>query len=152
MKKLLILILTLMLSVTMFGCGKAKEVNLTETYAQMTAGIDIPEMTTVSTEDALMSYYGINSADVKQCVAYICSTGIDADEIVLIEAVDENAADRIKISLDNRYSSQLARYKDYLPDQAAVIEACEVTQKGNYVSMIISPDAEAMVKIYDAQF
>ena len=42
--------------------------------------------------------------------------------------------------------------KDYLPDEYAKIAACQVAQNGNYVSLIVSPDAEAMTKQYQAAF
>ena len=109
-------------------------------------------MTQINSADLLLSFYGINEADAKQYVAYVSSISTQVDEIVMFEAVDSEAADRIKTALQTRYDSQYSANKNYLPDQAAIIKECEVSQNGNYVRMFISPDAGTMVSVYNEAF
>ena len=79
------------------------------------------------------------------------TTGINCDEIVMIEAVDADAAARVKTALDNRYQAKLVETENYLPDEYAIIKTCSVTVDGNYVAMIVAPNAEELVKIYNAK-
>ena len=97
----------------------------------------------------LMNYYGIAAEDVKQFAAAVSTTGINCDEVVMIEATGAEAAARVKTALDNRYQAKLVETENYLPDEYAIIKTCSVTQKGNYVAMIVAPNAADLVKIYD---
>ena len=101
------------------------------------------------TKDDLNSNYGIKSEDVKQFAALADTTGIKADELVMIEGKNADAAKRIKAALDTRYQEKINANISYLPEQYAIIKKCSVRQNGNYVSMLVSPDAEKIVKIYD---
>jgi len=66
-----------------------------------------------------------------------------ADEIVLIEAMDAQAAGRVKEKLEGRYQSKLNETRDYLPDEFAKIENSKVSVNGNFVAMIVLGEAEA---------
>ncbi len=153
MKKTIALILTLVTAVFCAACSDSgKDVDLEAVYSEITQKVTLPDLTQINTDDLLMSFYGIDAADAEQYVAYISSTSVRVDEIVMIKAVDSDAADRIKSALQTRYDSQYSANKNYLPDQAKIIEDCEVSQNGLYVRMFISPDAETMVSVYSEAF
>ena len=109
------------------------------------------EMLALDAND-LLDLYGVNSADVKQFAAAVNTSGIDCDEVVLVEAVNADAAARVKTALDNRYQAKLNETENYLPDEYAVIKTCSVTMDGNYVAMIVAPNAEELTKIYRESF
>ena len=69
-----------------------------------------------------------------------------------MSSVLQDAASRLKAQLDKRYQAKLNEAKDYLPDEYAKISACKVMENGNFVSLIVSADAEAMAKIYQDAF
>ena len=151
MKKLLSVLLIAALIFTLTACGKketAKTANLPEVLAKFSFD---GEMLTLDEND-LMDLYGINSADVKQYAAAVNTSGIDCDEVVLAEAVDADAAARIKTALDNHYQAKLNETESYLPDEYAIIKTCSVTTDGNYVAMIVAPNAEELTKIYSESF
>ena len=101
------------------------------------------------TEEDLSDIYGIEAEDVAQFAAAVNSTGIKADEIVLVEAVDAEAAARVKEALDNRFQSKLNELDNYLPEEYAVTKACSVESEGNFVAMIVAPNAADLVKLYN---
>lgn len=101
-------------------------------------------------EEDLTDIYGIDPADVAQFAAAINDTGIKADEIVLVEAVDAAAAARIEAALEERYQSKLNELENYLPEEYAVVKACGVETDGNFVSMIVAPNAAELVELYRA--
>lgn len=149
------LVLAVGMLLALSACGGGEEeadVDLTAVMDEIAGTYDMPEMMTVNTADSLTSFYGIDPADVDSFAVQICSTGIDADEIVLIRAVDEEAATRTEEKLEDRYQSKLNQMQNYLPEQYEVIAACSVETSGTYVSMIISPDAESMTELYHSYF
>ena len=155
MKKFVVILLTLCLVFALTACG-----GKTETNTNSTKTVDLPAVYAgfgLNSEDMLplaetdlMEYYGIDAANVKQFAGAVNLTGISAEEIVLIEAVDANAAASVKAQLDARYDSKAAQMKDYLPDQYAIIEKCSVRVDGNFVAMIVSENAETYVAAYEA--
>ena len=77
---------------------------------------------------------------------------VGCDEVVLVEAKDADAASRVKEALDKRYQAKLNETENYLPDEYAVIKTCSVVMDGNYVAMIVAPNAADLVKIYNESF
>lgn len=151
MKKIFAIILLVAMVCTLAACGGKKGGNTADLPAVMEKFALGEEMMSLETAD-LMDSYGIAAEDVKQFAAAVSTTGINCDEIVMIEATSAEAAARVKTALDNRYQAKLAETENYLPDEYAIIKTCSVNVKGNYVAMIVGPDAEAMVKTYNESF
>ena len=75
---------------------------------------------------------------------------LDLDDLVNLYFFD--AAAYIKDILDARYEAKLNETENYLPDEYAIIKECSVTMDGNYVAMIVAPNAADLVDIYNASF
>lgn len=150
MKKAMCLVLALlMLMMTACSTQPAKEVNLAQVTDDLAKAYGLEEGMLNLTEDDLLELYGIEGADVKQFSARIRMESIQADEMVLIEAKDAAAADRVKERLDNRYQSKLNETRDYLPDEFAKIEQCKVIKNGNFVAMIICADGQKAAEDFE---
>lgn len=151
MKKILCLLI-MALTVTLFAACSAgstsTDVDLSTVMKEIKSQIGLTETMDLTKED-LNSNYGIKAEDVKQFAALVDTTGIKADEIVLIEGKDADSSKRIKAALDARYLDKLNTNINYLPEQYAIIKKCSVRQSGNYISMLVSPDAEKVVKVYN---
>ena len=150
MKKVLIFVLAaavLMLS----ACSQApaKEVVLKDVMRGLAEKYGLEEGMLILTADDLMELYGIAAADVKQFEARMQMESLMADEVVLIEAVDAQAAARVKEKLEGRYQSKLNETRDYLPDEFAKIEKSKVSVNGNYVALIVTGEAEAAQADYE---
>ena len=151
MKKLLSLLLLAVMILTLSACGgggkqSAKSADLKAVLAKFTFDGEMLEM------DEMLDVYGIQAADMKQFAAAVNTSGIDCDEVVLVEAKDADAASRVKEALDKRYQAKLNETENYLPDEYAVIKTCSVVMDGNYVAMIVAPNAADLVKIYNESF
>lgn len=109
-------------------------------------------MTEVTGEDKIKNVYGFDAADYSEIAAYVNNSGVEQDEIVIVKASSSDKVASIKEKLENKMTAKLNQTKNYLPDQYEMISKCEVADKGDYVRMIISPDAEDMVSIFNAQF
>lgn len=153
MKQIVCLLAAALCALSLTGCQSKKTGpdDLSAVHQELSAQAELSDMLALSA-DELGTFYGIAAEDVKQFAASVNSTGIRCDEIVLIEATDEEAAARVKEQLDSRYASQLAQFETYLPDQYEILQKCGVRQDGNYVAMIVAADPAPLVKLYEAYF
>lgn len=151
MKKLSLAVCAAALSLTLFACGgeATKNANLEEVMSQISSQVTLGDMMDYSKED-LKGAYGINPEDVKQSVAKVASDGLSADEIVMIEAVDSDAAVRIREKLQDRYQAKANENINYNPTEYAVIQKCSVQREGNFVTMFISDDAAKMTSTFES--
>lgn len=131
------------------GCARPapKEADLSGVMDAMKRETGDAQMMDLS-EDDLMPNYGIRKADVRQFAARVDSTGTKGDEILLFEGTDGGAAARIAEKLEARYRQKEIEMKDYLPEEYAVLKKCGVERSGNYVSLIVSPQAAGLKRIY----
>ncbi len=150
MKKTLALLCAVVLCLGLFcGCS-AKQADLGKVLDDINASCDTSGLTKITDVNDLKTYYQIEPADVKQFAAEINMNSSTAPvEIVLVEAVDSSAAQRVSDCLSNRYNAIYNMYASYSADQLAIIKNCSVTTDGNYVSMIVAEDASKMLDIYN---
>ena len=157
MKKLSALLLALLLVMGLAACSgsnsgtEGKSADLTKVMDDMKAVLENKEMMDLG-KDNLLQNYGIDPESVKQFAVYIDSTGLKGDEIILLEAKDEEAAKTVKEMIDARYQQKENTMKSYQPEEYAMLKECKVQQNGNYISLIVSPQHEELEKIYNEAF
>ncbi len=151
MKKIICFALLSVMMLVMFaGCGEAADADLKAVLSDINAqysdsSVEFKELTSV---DDLNVYYMIAPEDVKQFAAQISTdTSAAPVEIVLVEAVDETAAQNVKTALDRRFNSIVALYTSYSAEELAIVNACEVTQSGNYVTMVVADNYDGIMSI-----
>ncbi len=149
MKKVISIVSVVVLCLAIFaGCG-SKEVNLSDAMTKINADYMI-SLQTLDSADDLNKYYNIDTADVKQFAAEIDSNNDAPVVIILVEAVDSAAADRVEAALTTYYNSMVSIYGSYTPDKLDMVKSCSVTKDGNFVSLIVSDNAEGMLEIYNS--
>ena len=97
----------------------------------------------------LSSLYGIDASLVKQSACFVTIEGAFPDEIVMIEAVNEDAASSIKSLLNNRLAEVKEQSKSYDAENYALAQQCSVDKKGLFVTMFLTPQHANMKVIYD---
>ena len=148
MKRIIALVLAAVMCLTAFvGCG-AKEVKLDEVLGKIDSEYSL-KLNKIENADDLTKYYSIDTKDVKQFAAEINSSVNDPVEIVLVEAVDKDAAANIERALSSRYNSILTQYAGYTPEKLDMVKACKVTNENNFVTMIVAENADGMLKIFN---
>lgn len=98
--------------------------------------------------DKLLNQYGITAETVKSSGSFIVLTGIFPAEIVMIEAVDENAAKEIQGKLQTRLDDLKAQSQSYDAESYSIAQSCSVYINGNYVAMFFSEHGAQMENIY----
>ena len=147
MKKVISIVSAFVLCLAIFaGCG-AKEVKLNEVMDKINSDFSL-SLQTLKSADELNRYYSIDTADVKQFAAEIDPNNNAPVEIVLIEAVDADAASRVETALTTRYNAIYSQYSSYTPEQLDMVKACKVTKDGNFVSMIVADKGSEMLDVF----
>lgn len=101
--------------------------------------------------DALASQYGIDAAQMAASAAFSASSGAAfAQEVVMIQAVDESAAADIAGKLEARLANIAEQAASYDPDSLALAEKCKVVTQGVYVGMFFSNEYDAMVSAFQS--
>lgn len=111
------------------------------------------DMRLISDKDELELYYSISPDDVKQFAGETAkNSSEDITEIVLVEAVDASAADRVFDALTLRYDSQRDLCASYSPGLLSVVNSCKVEQNGNFIALILSNDFDSVMEVYNSYF
>ena len=118
-------------------------------YQQFQEKLSLPEMAAVSEKrrDAIL---GIAPEDCLQAVTVLCGDSVRADEIWMIEAADDAAADRIAELAQVRLDQRAQEMENYLPDQYQIVKQAKIVREGRFVGLFVSPDADAMEELFRA--
>lgn len=148
MKKPIIAVALILCIALMLCSCSAKAAPLSDIFSQIKAETGLTDLVEFDDVSDLERLYGIDAADVREFAGGVNNSGVDQEEIVLIKATDLDATLRIESALNNRYNSKLNETKSYNPEQYAIVEKCAVEVRDDQISMIISPNADAIKSIY----
>ena len=148
MKRLIALLLVI-LTLCLAGCGgkeQAVEMDVQAVYESMEG--TLPEML-VMDEAMMLNFCGIKAEQCAQVVVAVCSDGLRADEVWLIEAADEAALKELEGLAEGRLTRKGEESITYSPEQYEVVKKAEVITAGNYLAVLVSPDVDALVDIFN---
>lgn len=115
---------------------------------QMIADAGITDAIPVSSE-ALVNVYGLDPAGIAEAAGYnASSTGAFPQEIILVKAVDTNAAAAVAEAFGNRLSNIAAQAESYDPDSLALAQKCQVVTKGDYVGLFFSEHYDQLAELF----
>ena len=153
MKKVICVITSICLMLTLAACGKQEQqaasvdvAALYESYQQYLPEMFFPD------EQTLLNFLGIQAEDCVQYKVAICAEGLRADEVWLIEAKDDAAMENLTKLADARIQSKLDETESYAPDQYLIVQKAQVLTNGRYLALIISPDVNTMKAGFEAAF
>ena len=154
MKKIISVLLAAALLLSLAACGSsapsapAKDpVDLNALYESF--GSSLPEMWVLD-QDMMLNMFGIKAEDCNQVITAIVSTGLEVDEIWLIEAKDADALTRLKAMAESRMTAKADETVDYLPDQYVFVEKGVILTEGLYLALIVSPDVDNLKADFEA--
>lgn len=166
MKKFVSILLVVMTLLTLVACEKdenpattgatvttapatkePQNLTLSDVYATMVNGVQMPEMLEIDS-DMLLDLYGIKAEHYKQAQVYMCSNSLQADEIWLIEATDSAALATLKGLAEARLQQKDDESVTYSPEQNAIVKKAHLATYGNYLVMIVSPEVETLTAAF----
>ena len=155
MKKIIciFLVMTALLCCMASCSGKEtpKEVNVNDVYNEVAAAVTVPDFIEL-TENDIVDYVAVDVADLKQMKVQISAEAISADQIVLCEAVDSAAADRVEAAFKTYLNSVKNSFENYLPSEYAKMEDIEVQRSGNYIYYCVTSEVDKVNEIFDKYF
>ena len=87
-----------------------------------------------------------NPEDIAQARFTMC-LGMVADQFLLLEGTDGEAADRLEKALTTYAEDQKSAYEFYAPDQAARMDDPIVERQGNYLLFAVGSDRDGLEKL-----
>ena len=155
MKKVFALCLAVVTLLSVTACGNkpaAKNdppaiTDMAQLYDTVQQTVQMPDMLKLDA-GMMLDYCGIRQEDVKQAVVAICADSLLTDEVWLLEAADEAAAERLMELANRRLQKKGEESKEYSPKQYAVVQKAQLIRKGTFIALFVSPDSEAMAKVF----
>ena len=115
---------------------------------QMIADAGITDAIPVSSE-ALVNVYGLDPAGIAEAAGYNASSaGAFPQEIILVKAVDADAAAAVAEAFNNRLGNIAAQAESYDPDSLALAQKCQVVTKGDYVGLFFSEHYDQLAELF----
>ena len=151
MKKLIACLLALCLVFLLAACGggKDKTVDLQALAADLAASSAFTMDISQYALDASIAAptYGYDEADVKIC-QYYYNNGSN-EEVLLVQASDSAAADKIEQCCHSRVELQKAALEAYNPDAIPRLDGAVVAKSGDYVVFVVANDNAAAKTVVD---
>lgn len=131
-----------------------KSVDLNSLLSDINSQFDINDnsvqgLKKLETSAELDRYYMISADDIKQFAAERSSSSTDFTEIVLVEANDADAVQKIVTQLNSRLDAQRSTARSYTPEAVDMLEKCAVKTKGNFVYLVINDKQDEIVSLIE---
>ena len=150
MKRLVcaVLLIVMMLSLVACGSGAPREIDIKSVKEQIVSELSIEGALDLAS-DRLLALYGIEETDILESACFVTMGGVFPDEIVMIKAVDEDAADRIEAKLNTRLDEIKVQSQSYDPENYAIAQECKVLREGTVVALFMSAKYADMEAIFN---
>ncbi len=150
MKKTVAFLLAIVcLAALLTGCGGSKKTMEPRAFVDdVLANANFTDSLNQLSDDVVAQYYGVDSADYTSAIAY-GGTAATAEQIVVFEAKDSAAAERILSALQTFVAEKVEAYKSYGPAAAMSLENAPVKIIGNCVVAVVCADSDSALKVVD---
>lgn len=149
MKKLLSVLLSGALVLSLAACGGEKDFDptavfhdLMETPGVFTSGLEEVDQATAC------ALYGIDEATVTGSAVYMANA-TSAEEVAIFTLNSEEAAQAAAKQLGYRVDDRAEELKSYLPDEAPKLEGAMVETRGSSVLLLVCSDYAAAKKVLE---
>lgn len=140
---------------SLYGCGSKVDVPDADTLALRLLEEErfTEKLELIETEVAL-PLYGLSKADVSNSAVYI-GTGATAEETAVFEAVDQDAAQRVRKTIEAYIAAKKDSFECYIPKEVPKLEHAVIAQRGQVIVVCVSAEtgtrARAVCKEYGLQ-
>lgn len=94
--------------------------------------------------------YGLQPADYEGIALWYPVTNMGAEEILLVKLADMSQQETVLAAMEARVESQIAVFEGYGPEQVSLLESAVTDVQGNYLLLIVHPNAEAARTVFRA--
>lgn len=90
----------------------------------------------------IRKYYGFYDKDYDGVTLYMSKDAMGAEEVLLVHTNDPEQVTEVTAAIEERISRQKNNFDGYGAEQMKLLNQAIVDQKGRYILMAVSPDAE----------
>ncbi len=144
MKKAVVILLTVIMTVSLFGCENTKIFDVNTLADTLNSNLEFGEALEKSESEIAYSIYGIDSSLCTDAALYLGS-GATADEIAVFNCIDNNSVKKVVEAANNRLDYLREGYSSYGPSEVPKIESAKIITEGLTVIVCIckNPDSVA---------
>lgn len=156
-KKMMLIMLTLILGVVITACSGDKtssvesKLSAKEMIEQMVTEIEQPSLLELES-DQVKDLYNVDLDKLADYSIRIPMMNVKSNEIAILKAKDAKDIPDVEATLKQRAENVQKQFETYLPDQYENAQNYKLVTKGNYVLMVISEDADELVKVFEGLF
>lgn len=158
MKKLtriLLVVLSLMLALSAVGCSAGKEaapevnVPVQEIADEILAMPEVFPALGFMGEELLSDMFGIDFSLLEEYSLNDPMMNVHAHILYIAKVKDAADVETVKAAFENRLTAMQSAFEMYLPDQYDLALAGKIVDNGRYVMLVIAPDTDAVVEIFN---
>lgn len=132
------LILAYVVVLMIFASGSTK--SFEEVAASLEASLTSENLQKADAQ-GLKRYYGLNGADYEGVLLYTAKSSMSAEEILLVRTKSESQSQDVREAVEKRLENRKNDFDGYAPEQVQLLESAELSVRGNFVFLAVSPDA-----------
>ena len=163
MKKMIVILLTMVLAMVVSACSGGKNStddkttnveaskSAKEMTEQMVTDVEQPALMELSAEE-MQNLYNIDPAKLEDFSVRIPMMNTKTNEIAIFKVKDANDVAEVEAAVKARAESVMKTFEHYLQDQYENAKNHKIVVKGNYVLFVISDQADELIKVYDSFF
>lgn len=99
-------------------------------------------------DELLLANTGIDPGDCLEAVYYVLAQDIAPDEIILLQAPDEDSAQSMCTALEDWLAYRVEAARTYLTEDMPLLQSGVVRRDGTVVSLLVSPQVEELLEVY----
>lgn len=152
MKRAVLIVLSMILVLALFGCKKKEESKsqkaFKEIYEEIGKEVELPDMMTLDAE-FINNYYGIDADKFTDYLFTEATISIQVDTVIMAEVKEQSDLEDMKTKIQTILDSKANEMKNYLVDKYETVKKASVKTKGNVIYLVISDNAAAIEEIIE---
>lgn len=99
-------------------------------------------------EQGLKRYYGLNGADYEGVLCYVATTSMSAQELLVIKVKEESQVQEVEAAIERRLADRKNDFAGYAPKQVELLDHAELSIRGTYIFLAVSPKASVYLDTF----
>lgn len=147
-----LLVIAVLFAAVMIGCsgkpeGGRSDVTVAELAERLKQAVKLDELKQRDKE-TLQRLYHLRGDEVEDFVLYTAVSNVKADEVAVIQAKDAAQAERVKQQVSKRIDAQTVKFKDYRPEEYALVQKHVLKSEGRFVLFAVSKAADRLEQLF----
>ena len=149
--------LTIVLGLLIAGCSKDQsstiepELLANEMADKMLEKVEQPSLMELE-PDQIKDLYNLDPEKLEEYSIRIPMMNVKTNEIAILKVKDAKDVPDVESAIKQRAENVQKQFETYLPDQYENAKNYKLVTKGNYILLVISEDADELLKVYDSFF